>query len=209
MLAPPSPLSASASPHLLPPLLDIARLGPRGAIMTEHRTDQPHPLFSRKGTFPSPGPGRSTIGRVDCMEGYTHATRSASPDLRRGCACTRNLTEITTTHSPRNKSCVCPTRTLLSCPAAATSRRDTRCWSFHHVLVYLPCAPAHLLTGFVCLPACHHVRTHLRRLQIEKGYSEGPGPARLLMGRTVPQKLIWMPSFSSKKKKNPPQSTQL
>lgn len=86
----------------------------------EHRTGHQHPLLhpkkrqKAKGTLPSPGAWQ-IYDWMGATDGCAHATRSDSPDLRRGCACTRNLTEIAYAHSPRNKSCVCPTH--LACRA--------------------------------------------------------------------------------------------
>lgn len=127
---------------------------------------------------------------MGATDGCAHATRSGSPDLRRGCACTRNLTEIAPAHCPRNKSCICPDSTgpvVLNGPRLhATTWRDARCWPFHHVLVSFAC--------YVCPCARTRppdrlrppvVRKQVRRTQLEKGYLEGPGPARPLMGRTV------------------------
>lgn len=121
-------------------------------------------------------------GRQGATDGRTHATRSVCPDLRRGRACTRNLTEITTAHSPRNKSCVSPTN--LACRAELCCRhRLTGC----SLLAVSPCfglrrlqrarvlAPA-LLTDRLRPPTRPPFGRRSDGAHVEEGCCGGTGP---------------------------------
>lgn len=107
-----------------------------------------------------------------------------------------NLTEIAYAHSPRNKSCVCPTH--LACHAELSlAPPHPRVAARHHLTAYSllavsPCFGLPLPATCPCARARPPdrlwppvVRMQVRRTQLDKGYLEGPGPARPLMGRTV------------------------
>lgn len=191
LLLPPPPvcLSQSSPVDAVVGRCPSPRLEPRGAIIRGNRTphwppEHPLPLI-RDSTFPSPRPSRSTIGQVDNgtgMDGCTHATRSKSPDLRRGCASTRNLTEITT--NPQSTQQVDSAAQQLTWPVTLERYGWTPppdgmlaagCFTMFWSTCWLCSRPPPDRFCFARPPAS--VRTHLRQKHLDRGYSEGPGPA--------------------------------
>lgn len=144
-------LPASASPRLLAPSLDVAR----------------HPILSheaqswliRNDTFPSPGPGRSTIGQVDngtCMDAPTRLAASARISAGVCAHAKPNRDYHQPTVHATSRVCVCPTcrpadlPTHLACLAGRHGMLAAGCFTMFWSTCR--CARARLLTGFV-LPA--------------------------------------------------------